>query len=90
MSKILLLEDDTNLNETVTEFLEDEGYEVVSVYNGEEAQEKLYEGRYDLLLLDINVPGLNGLDLLKESRAQGVVAPAVYSEMAARLKPKLI
>ncbi|MBD3791095.1 MAG: response regulator transcription factor [Campylobacterales bacterium] len=78
MSKILLLEDDTNLNETVTEFLEDEGYEVVSVYNGEEAQEKLYEGRYDLLLLDINVPGLNGLDLLKESRAQGVAAPAVY------------
>ena len=78
MSKILLLEDDTNLNETVTEFLEDEGYEVVSVYDGEEAQEKLYENRFDLLLLDINVPGVNGLDLLKESRRQGVVAPAIY------------
>lgn len=78
MSKILLLEDDTNLNETVTEFLEDEGYEVVSVYNGEEAQEKLYESRYDLLLLDINVPGIDGLELLKESRAQGVSAPAIY------------
>jgi DNA-binding response OmpR family regulator len=78
MSRILLLEDDTNLNETVTEFLEDEGYEVVSVYNGEEAQEKLYESRYDLLLLDINVPGIDGLELLKESRAQGVVAPAIY------------
>ncbi|UFH60189.1 response regulator transcription factor [Sulfurovum mangrovi] len=78
MSRILLMEDDTNLNETVTEFLEDEGYEVVSVYNGEEAQEKLYESRYDLLLLDINVPGIDGLELLKESRAQGVSAPAIY------------
>jgi DNA-binding response OmpR family regulator len=78
MSKILLLEDDANLNETVTEFLEEEGYEVVSVYDGEEAQEKLYESRYDLLLLDINVPGIDGLELLKESREQGVVAPAIY------------
>ena len=78
MSKILLLEDDANLNETVTEFLEEEGYEVVSVYNGDEAQEKLYESKYDLLLLDINVPGINGLELLKESREAGNVTPAIY------------
>jgi len=78
MSKILLLEDDANLNETVTEFLEDEGYEVVSVFDGYEAQEKLYETKFDLLLLDINVPGIDGLELLKESREEGVVAPAIY------------
>jgi len=78
LSKILLLEDDANLNETVTEFLEEEGYEVVSVYDGYEAQEKLYESRYDLLLLDINVPGMDGLELLKESREEGVVAPAIF------------
>jgi DNA-binding response OmpR family regulator len=78
MAKILLLEDDSNLNETVTEFLEEEGHDVVSVYDGHEAQEKLYESKYDLLLLDINVPGIDGLDLLKESREEGVVAPAIY------------
>jgi len=78
LSKILLLEDDANLNETVAEFLEEEGHEVVSVYDGHEAQEKLYESRYDLLLLDINVPGINGLKLLKESREEGVVAPAIF------------
>jgi len=78
MGKILLLEDDTNLNETVTEFLEENGYEVVSVYDGYEAQEKLYETKFDLLLLDINVPGVDGLQLLKESRQEGVVAPAIF------------
>ena len=78
MSKILLLEDDANLNETVTEFLEEQGFEVVSVYDGYEAQEKLYESKYDLLLLDINVPGIDGLELLKESREEGIVAPAIY------------
>ncbi len=78
MSKILLLEDDANLNETVTEFLEEQGYDVVSVYDGYEAQEKLYESKYDLLLLDINVPGIDGLELLKESREEGIVAPAIY------------
>jgi len=78
LSKILLLEDDANLNETVTEFLEDEGHEIVSVYDGHEAQEKLYESKYDLLLFDINVPGIDGFELLKESREEGVVAPAIF------------
>jgi len=78
LSRILLLEDDANLNETVTEFLEEQGHDVISVYDGDEAQEKLYESKYDLLLLDINVPGINGLDLLKESREAGNVTPAIY------------
>jgi DNA-binding response OmpR family regulator len=76
--KILLLEDDANLNETVTEFLEEQNYDVVSVYDGVEAQEKLYESKYDLLLFDINVPGMNGLELLKYSREEGVEAPAIF------------
>ena len=78
MAKILLLEDDATLNETLTEFLQDEGFEVVSLYDGQEAQEKLYESRYDLLLLDVNVPHIDGLTLLHESREAGVVAPAIF------------
>jgi DNA-binding response OmpR family regulator len=78
MGKILLLEDDANLNETVTEFLEDHGHEVISVYDGHEAQDKLYESKYDLLLLDVNTPGINGFDVLKEARENDVVAPAIY------------
>ena len=78
MGKILLLEDDANLNETVTEFLEELGHEIISVYDGYEAQEKLYESKYDLLLLDVNTPGITGFDLLKEAREEDVVAPAIF------------
>ena len=78
MSKILLLEDDANLNETITEFLEEKGYVVDSVYDGYEAEEKLYESRYDLLLLDVNTPGINGFELLTKTREAGVVSPAIF------------
>jgi len=76
--KILLLEDDANLNDTVTDFLEDEGYSVTSTYDGYEAQDRLYESKYDLLLLDVNTPGIDGFQLLQEARQNGVVAPAIY------------
>jgi len=66
------------LNETITEFLSDEGYDVVSLYDGIEAQNKLYESRYDLLLLDVNTPGIDGFKLLQESREGGVETPAIY------------
>lgn len=76
--KILFLEDDTNLNETVSEFLQDNGYEVQSVYDGDEAEIKMYENSYDLFLLDVNVPGINGFRLLKKSRASGEKTPAIF------------
>jgi DNA-binding response OmpR family regulator len=76
--KILLLEDDNTLNETVTEYLEDEGYEVVSVDNGEDALDKIYEESFDLLLLDVKVPQMNGFDLLKEVRAREITTPAIF------------
>jgi len=76
--KILLLEDDATLNETVSEYLEEHGYEVESCYEGYEAQERLYEAYYDLLLLDVNIPGIDGFEVLKSAREQGVKAPAIY------------
>ncbi len=77
-NKILLLEDDINLSETIEEFLEDEGYKVISVYDGTSAEEKIYEEKFDILLLDVNVPGLNGFELLKKIREEGNETPAIY------------
>jgi len=76
--KILLLEDDANLNETICEYLEEQGYEVEGTYEGYAAQDRLYEVHFDLLLLDVNTPGIDGFEVLKSAREQGVKAPAIY------------
>ena len=77
-SKILLLEDDITLNETITEYLEECGYEVTSCYDGDEADNLMYEKNFDLFLLDVNVPSINGFELLKTHREQNVKTPAIY------------
>lgn len=76
--RLLLLEDDTNLNETVCEFLESKGYEVMAVFDGEEAEEAMFEHHFDLFLLDVNVPSLNGFDLLSKVRKEGNTTPAIF------------
>ena len=76
--RLLLLEDDTNLNETVCEFLESKGYEMLAVFDGEEAEEAMFEHHFDLFLLDVNVPSLNGFDLLSKVRKEGNTTPAIF------------
>ncbi|NPA73165.1 MAG: response regulator transcription factor [Epsilonproteobacteria bacterium] len=77
-NKILLLEDDINLSETIEEFLEEEGFDVVCAYDGIEAEDIIYENSFDVLLLDVNVPGVNGFELLKKLRESGNETPAIY------------
>ena len=77
-SKILLLEDDYNLSETVCEYFEEEGFDVVCVHDGDDALSKIYEQNFDLLLLDVNVPDLNGFLLLNELRKNNINTPAIF------------
>ena len=77
-SRILLLEDDITLNETVSEYLVELGYKVDVVEDGQEALEWMYENAYDIFLLDVKVPSLNGFDLLKEARSRGIQTPAIF------------
>jgi len=76
--KILLLEDDLLFGETVTDLLEDEGYDVIHCPNGQDALDLTYKKKFDLYLLDINVPLINGLSLLKELRDAGDTTPAIF------------
>lgn len=77
-AKLLLLEDDPNLAESVSEYLEEQGFEVVCAYNASAAEDLLYEEKFDLLLLDVNIPGGDGFSILKESRKEGNVTPAIF------------
>ena len=78
-SKILLLEDDLNLSETVCDYLEEKGFEVVCAYDGDEALSLIYENDFDLLLLDVNVPNKNGFEVLKEVRKEDSNIPAIFT-----------
>jgi len=77
--KILYLEDDITLSSTIGEFLSDEGFEVVYVYNGVKALERLYEENFDLLLLDVKVPKMSGFELLKALREAHIATPTIFT-----------
>jgi DNA-binding response OmpR family regulator len=62
--KILLLEDEKLLNNAVTQYLSQCGYLVDSFTDGKKALEKILQDDYDLLILDINVPNINGFEIL--------------------------
>lgn len=76
--KILLLEDDVILSEIIEEFLRDIGYEVVAIYDGIEAYDKIVSERFDLLLFDVNVPSLDGFELFKLLKEQNINIPTLF------------
>ncbi|MGE4456176.1 MAG: response regulator transcription factor [Arcobacteraceae bacterium] len=77
--KILYLEDDVNLSETIVEFLHAEGFIVVCVYDSEEALDKLYRENFDLLIFDVNLDGMNGFELLKSLRDSDINTPTIFT-----------
>jgi len=77
MPTILLLEDDIQLSATIEQFLSLKGYQVILAYDGLVAQEIIYEKHIDLMLLDVKVPLLDGISLLKELRESGNETPAI-------------
>lgn len=78
LTKILLLEDDFLLGESLQDFLEEEGFCVVLCRNGHDALEMTYTQKFDLYLLDINVPLMDGLSLLRALRGSNDHTPAIY------------
>lgn len=78
MSKILLLEDDEVLSETLIELLKNENFLVQHVRDGEMAIEATFQNHFDILLLDVNVPFLNGFEFLQSLRDANINTPAIF------------
>lgn len=66
--RILLVEDDEHICNTVKIFLSEAGYQVDACMNGDEAYNRFYENIYQLVILDIMLPGMSGHELLREFR----------------------
>lgn len=76
--KILLLEDEVMLNESISEYLEADGHRIESFFDGKEAFDSIKENLYDLLILDINVPNIDGLQFLEQIHSLKIHVPAIY------------
>src|SRR3546814_8965064 len=75
--RVLVIEDDTTLGHALREFLVEQGYAVYWLTDGEQALGAIAGHGYDLLLLDLNLPGQSGLDILRKLRAGNEQVPVL-------------
>jgi len=78
MFKILVVEDDKDLNKTVCSFLNHSGYEAVGCFNANEAYDALYETVFDLIISDIMMPGTDGFEFARTVRTQNENIPILF------------
>ena len=76
--KILLLEDDMMLNEAIQQFLEKVGHNITSVKDGQKCVDILDNTNFDFLILDINVPKIDGLSILEKLHKEKKMVPTIF------------
>lgn len=76
--RILVAEDEINLNKVIVKKLTVSGYTVDSCTNGKDALLYLLYTEYDAAILDIMMPQLNGINIVKEIRAKGITTPVLF------------
>lgn len=77
--KLLLVEDDREISEMLQNFLQTENFDVDTVFDGENACRSFEEIYYDLVILDLMLPGINGLEVIKRIRKQSIVPILIIS-----------
>ncbi len=87
--KILLVEDDRNLGIVISDFLEMSDYQVIHKENGQDGLHEFFKGSYDLVLLDIMLPLVDGFTVAEEIRKQGSDVPIVFMTARALKEDKI-
>ena len=87
--KILLVEDNTQLNKALSTLLKRNSYLVDSAYDGEEALLFLKDYQYDVIVLDIMLPKIDGLEVLKRSRREGIQTPIILLTAKSTIEDKI-
>ena len=77
MKKILIVEDELNMVRGLKDNLEFEGFEVDTAMEGNTGLQKILQNKFDLILLDVMLPGISGFDICKTARKEGVIAPII-------------
>ena len=76
--KILILEDDKLFNDTIEDFLDEEGFDVITTLDPYSALDIIYKNRFDLYLFDVNLPYESGFSLLKQLREANDTTPTIF------------
>lgn len=76
--RILIAEDEVSIAKALAVMLEKNKYAVDTVHNGRDALDYILQTEYDALVLDIMMPGMDGLEVLKRARAEGIKTPALF------------
>ena len=87
--RILVVEDEKDLNRVITKRLQSEGYNVDSCYNGEQALLYLSVGEFDAIIMDIMMPVMSGIDVLKAMRAKDNSTPVLLLTAKDSIKDKV-
>ena len=88
--RILLAEDERSLSRAVTALLERSHYAVDAVYDGHEALDYLESGNYDALILDIMMPKMDGMEVLRRLRQQGNSIPVLMLTARGEVEDKVL
>ena len=88
--RILLVEDEKKLSDVIKKGLIEEGYAVDQAFNGEEGLYLAESESYDVIILDIMLPKMDGMTVCKELRKKGIVIPVLMLTAKARVEDKVI